>query len=813
MIKHLRKTLLLLPFLPAFAVAQNIAKIALRGNIADENGKPVSSAQLDIYNPCELKHNTLIPGAASQFNAYENTCETYSILCTADGFDTFRLDIKPNADTAIKINIVLKSLAKNVSQIEISQASKAISVQGDKVIVDAAQISPGAAATVLDLLMRCPGIIVDEQNNMITMKGKSGVMFMIDDRLQPISGEQLFNFLRNTPATMIDKIELIANPSARYDAAGSAGLINLKIKRTKEKGTSGSVSTGAGQGRYGKLSQGFLLGYRKNKISLTTQFNIASRKSFNQLALQRDFFINNKSNGSYVQSNYLRFPINTSTFRTLADWRINKNVTIGTSINASGTLFNPNGKNYSTILDTAGNVASFFSTINDSHEKMGNLSSNTYIRVNLDTLGSIWSADLDGATFLTLNNQLFTTEYYDAIYQKNKADYLLGGNFNGQLDIIAFKTDYVKKLKSGSVWEAGAKASRVVADNDVRFSDVSSGTAILDSNKSNHFIYTEHIIAAYLQTAGAIKKWQYQLGLRSEQTLSHGLQLITNESFNRHYNQLFPSVNIQRVIKNVNIAGITLSRRIERPDYEQLNPFKFYLDPTTYKAGNPSLFPQLTWSLETQYIWGTGANISVSLNRVNRIITEVIYPSDTDPKITVQTNKNLNSFQSILVTASTPLKLGKKSSGYYSLTSALQNFRGNVGNTPLNSGSPVLILTGQQSYVFNKNWTADANASFQSGQVYGYMKIKALGQFGMGVQRSFWNKKGALKLNVSDIFFTGNPVGSSDFVGYHEDFIVKRETRVAMLSFSYKFGGQQTPAQRRQGGAEEEKQRAQNKVG
>lgn len=812
MIKQILFTVSMVLFSTHILTASPI-EISISGNITDQNAVPLNGCNITLINSCDHPQelNQIVENAYFQFQV--SPCTKYTLICTKIGFDTLVKIINNNEDSMITVQLVLHPNTKQINEVEIHRINTAITVKGDKIIVDAQKLSPGATSTALDLLMRCPGVIVNEQNNSIVLKGKNGVIIMVNDVLQPLRGEDLFNWLRNQPAENIEKIELIGNPSARYDASGTAGIINFKMKRNRQQGINGSISSGAGQGRYGKFSQGINLNYAKNGISLYNNYNFASRKGFNQLYLQRNFYKNDTFVGAYLQRNYLRFPINTHSFRSGLDWNKSKKISMGTAFSGSSTEFRPNGKNYSTVLGNDGKIASFFTTINDSKDKRNNAALNAYLKVNLDTSGSAFTTDLDLAYFSNLSKQLFTTSYFNENYMNFIPDYLLGGDQKSKLKIGAIKSDWIQTFKDNRILETGFKASHVVADNDLKFFDRSLGNNILDSSKSNHFVYTENIIAAYAQGSVKIGTIAIQGGLRFEQTLAKGLQWVNNENFNKKYGQLFPSITIQKATQTGGIAGFSITRRIDRPDYQSLNPFKFYLDPTTYKAGNPALNPQFTWSGEIQFISAKGQTVTFSANRTKKMITEVIYPSEFDPKITIQTNKNLQDFSNILLSAATPINLGKKCKGYWSVVSGYQFFSGNIANSPINKGSLVIIASGSQTVILHKTWTADINGSFQSGQVYAYMKLKALGQLGMGIQHNFWKRSGSLKLSVTDIFWTGNPSAENAFAGYTETFVVKRETRVAMLSFSWRWGQPQGTQKRRQGGAEEEKQRAQGNIG
>ncbi|HEX4956635.1 MAG TPA: outer membrane beta-barrel family protein, partial [Lacibacter sp.] len=337
-----------------------------------------------------------------------------------------------------------------------------------------------------------------------------------------------------------------------------------------------------------------------------------------------------------------------------------------------------------------------------------------------------------------------------------------------------------------------------------------------DVNKTNHFYYDENINAAYLNFKKDFKKFDMQIGLRAENTNVKTKQDKGNILWDSSYTQLFPSAFFNYKLKEDHTLGASVSRRIDRPGYSQLNPFLFLIDVTTYSTGNPSLLPQFTWSYELSY---TMKNINFTLgyshtkNNQNIVITrfkEVFPTIPSDDNVTVQIPVNLSSSDYVGLTIAAPIRINKWWNMMNNANIFYNHFNGNLAGTTLDNGKAVVNLSTNQSFTLKKGWNLEANANFNSGGQYGFMELRPQWGVGAGVQKSVWKGKGQVRLNITDIFWTNLPRATITYDNYIEIWRAYRETRVANLSVTYRFGNNKVQqARRRALGSEEERQRAQ----
>lgn len=437
---------------------------------------------------------------------------------------------------------------------------------------------------------------------------------------------------------------------------------------------------------------------------------------------------------------------------------------------------------------------------------MGNIN----YKYTFDSTGKELTADIDYGRFSNNALSRFITGFYSLSGQAIKPEYKLNGDQEGKINIATVKADYTHPLNKSTRFEAGFKASWVETDNDVVFYDVSNSTPVYDSSKSNRFNYKENNNALYINFNKEFKKLSLMAGLRAEQTNMEGVQQVNNIRFDSSYLQVFPSLFLTYRLDAAKALGISLSRRIDRPNYSELNPFRFFLDPSTYSSGNPYLKPQLTWSYEISY---TVKQLSFTLaySHTKQNTTVVIRPSETEDKVTVQIPVNLNSYDYYGLTVAAPFRFTKWWSAINNLNLYYGHYNGNLANTTLNNGRPAANISTNNTFTLPNGWTLELNAGINTGGQYGFMKLDPQWQISPGVQKIIFNKKATIRFNVTDIFWTNLPRAVVEFSNYIEHWHAKRESRVANLSFTYRFGKNTvTAARRRTTASEEERRRAGN---
>jgi hypothetical protein len=803
-------SLSILSVLPALIQAQSCG---LAGRLTGENNDGIADVPVQLLS---ARDSSLVKTEFSNeegFYRFEDIpCDSFMVFIQSQAYQKYLSNPVVVNGMVATHDIRLQQGEIALKEVAITAKKPFVEREHGKVILNVESSINAEGSSAFEFIEKAPGVRIDNNEN-ISVNGKPGTVIWIDGKPSPLTGTDLSNFLRAIPSSSIDKIEIISNPSARYDAAGSS-IVNIKLKKDKRVGTNGSLTLSYLQGVYPKTSNSFSVNHRDKKINVFGSYSYARRLMFTRLTLRRQFYKGDSLNGAFYQNNLFVYDLESHVARAGADFYINRNNTLGFVFNSANTAFVRDGNNTSQAYNNLYEQTSLFRTISRNSNTFNNYAVNLNYRHTFDTTGTELTTDIDFASYPRTSLQNIDTRYYDLSFNEYQHPYLLYGNLAGALRVGSVRNDFTTRFREWKL-DAGQKSSYVVSDNDLAFYDQSNGGNIIDSTKSNHFIYTENINAAYLSANWEFKKWALQAGLRVEHTHVTGTQRVYSQNFQRNYAQLFPNLVITRKINNNNNLELNYSRRITRPGYDQLNPFKYYLDPTTYREGYPYLRPSTTESFELSHIYLSKIVTSLGFGRTYNNIIEVIAPLAGQQRVTVQTSRNLSMVDVFTLNGSIPAEVTKWWNTATNCNLYYTSYNGNVANTDIRRrGNLVFNFSSVNTFLINAALSAELSGNYQSREVYAFDVISPIWSVNLGVQQKLFGNRAILRLNISDIFYTNKIPATVKYTGYSETFLVTRDSRVATLSFTYKFGKNTVPAaRRRQGGAEDIHQRAGNGVG
>lgn len=780
--------------------------------ISNEQKAPLESATIELL---QAKDSALVKTALSDRSGLAEIEQvlpgSYLLRVSMVSHENFYSApfILGDTDLVLQPLVLRPSVQNQLEGVTVTGRKPFIQRMTDRIVVNVENSVVSAGASALDVLERSPGVSVD-QNDAISLRGKGGVVIMIDGKPSPLGAADLANYLRGLPSNAIESIHIITNPSARYDAAGNSGIIDIRMKKDQKLGTNGTFTIGAGQGVYPKANSGLTLNHRNKSLNIFGNYNYSYREGLNHLLLNRNFFQNGVFNGADDKDNYSKTAYNSHTVRAGADFFPSAKTIIGFVISSNFNKIDRTSNNNSIVQNAQTQPTFTFKTIANNDDGQRNAVANVNFKHSFNNKGRELTADVDYGRFSTNSLSSTATRYFKLDGSMQQPTYILNGDQDGKLTFKTAKADYVHPLEKGK-FELGFKTSLVNSDNNAKFFDVSSGTPINDVNKTNQFFYEENNNALYANYSTEFKKFSLQLGLRSEQTNINTHQVVNNVKWDSSYLQLFPSAFLTYKFREEESVGFSVSRRIDRPGYQHLNPFLFLIDVTTYATGNPRLLPQLSWSYEMSY---TLKNLNFTLgyshtrNIHNMAIARFkdVFPSiPSDDNVTVQIPINLEAFDYYGLNISAPVRVSKwwnivnNGDIYYA------HYNGNLAGSALNNGSAVFEAKTNNTFTIPGGWTAELNASFSSGGPYGFMVSKPQWGLSTGVQKTAFKGNGTLRFNVSDIFWTNRPRATITYEGvYVENWTAFRETRVASLSFSYRFGNSKVQAARKRTTASEE---------
>lgn len=800
------------------AAAQENSRGKITATILNNQQQPVENATVELR---KAKDSSLVKIAVTDKTGlaeFENIrFGDYLIKTSIVNFKTqystvFSLSASQNMVQVPSLS--LQPGATELATVTVNSRKPFIQKLSDRIVVNVENSIVSAGSTAMEVLERSPGVNIDQNDN-ISLRGRSGVIIMVDGKPTAMTGADLANYLKGLPSSALERIDIITNPSAKYDAAGNSGIIDIRMKKDQRLGLNGTFTAGYGQGVYPKANTGATFNYRNKKVNLFGSYNYGYRVGLNHLLLDRNFYENGIYNGGDLKDNYSKSPFNGNTARLGMDFFPSKKTIIGFVVNGNFNHYTRNNDNSSIVLDPQRQPVSTFNSLATNNDHGNNIVANVNFKHTFDSTGKELTADIDYGNYKSNSLTVNATNYYKLDGTQLQPNYVLNGDQNGKLNFKTAKIDYVNPLGKSSKWEAGIKTSFVSSDNDAKFYDFSNGTPQNDTTKTNHFLYHENNNAAYINFSKTFKKFDFTVGLRGEQTNINTEQKIGNTKFDSSYFQLFPSAFFNYKIKEDQTIGLSVSRRIDRPGYSQLNPFLFLIDVTTYATGKPGLLPQLTWSYELSYtLKNFNFGLSYSHTKNNQNVTlarfKEVFPNiPSEENVTVQIPINLSSSDYVGLSISAPVRINNWWNMTNNANVFYEKFNGSFSGTTLNNGKPAVDIRTNNSFTFKKGWSAELNANFNSGGQYGFMVLDPRWGVGAGVQKTILDKKGTVRFNISDIFWTNLPRAVVSFNNYVEKWHAFRESRVANLSFTYRFGNNKVQgARRRTTASEEERQRA-----
>ncbi len=810
--KHLFILLTAMSF-SIISIAQTPKNGKITGSIKDGgNQKIIDAATITLLNATDSSLvKTAITDKDGNFMFEKVNNGNYLVAASSIGhslvYSTSFLVDENHSNINLDVLQLIPS-SKNLNEVVVTNKKQLIERKADRTVINVDAAISNAGTTALEVLEKSPGVTVDKDGN-ISLKGKQGVMIMLDGKPSYLTGQELTNLLKSMPSANLDQIEIMTNPSAKYDAAGNAGIINIKTKKNKQVGFNGNINLGYGQGIYGKTNNSLNLNYRTGKFNLFGSVSGNYRKGFQHLDITRKYKNADQTlNAIFEQEAGLNRINQNYNSKIGADFYASKKTTIGVVL--TGFTTPSSEKNYNTsFLKNNVNVVDSIVTAS-SYEKSDwkNGAVNLNFRRQIDSTGRELTADIDYITYKANRDQNFINTSYTGNWSKKFTDNLVG-ELPSLINIYTAKIDYTHPLKSGLKVETGLKTSFVKTDNKAGYFNILDNEKLPDYEKTNQFVYKENINAAYLNLSKEIKKWSFQTGLRLENTNIEGNQFgnpqRTDSSFKQNYTSLFPTLFVSYNANEKNQFSFSYGRRINRPDYEDLNPFLFFLDKYTYGGGNPFLKPSYANTLEASHTFNQFLTTTVNYTNTKNLFADV-FEQKGYATVIKKGNFGQTNTASISMSAQIPVKKWWMLIAYNEYN--YSQYKGLLNGENINIAAGNYLINLNNQITLKKGWSAELSGFYRTPGIEGQIKIGHLGQVNVGVQKQVLKSKGSVKLNIRDIFYTMPVSGSIKFQRTEATFAQRNDSRVATISFVYRFGKPIKGAQKRQtGGAGTEQNR------
>mgnify|MGYP002620820020 CR=1 FL=1 len=697
-----------------------------------------------------------------------------------------------NVSANVDLGEIEMTIDEDLEAVEVVKIRPIVEVHPDKMVFNVQNTLNATGENGFDLLRKAPGVVIDNNNN-IMIEGKAGVQVYIDHKPTQLAGDDLVNFLQSMQASEIDNIEIISQPSSKFDAAGNAGIINIILRRDKSLGTNGTVTGGY---NYGIGAGGEGLNHRYNgSLSLnnrTKKTNLYGTYSTNQGKHRVFLLFDRRQQGyRYDSESFITQLRNNHNSRLGFDWFINKKHTIG--ILGTGSYFNAESESDSkTYIGPIGSKPDQI-LVADNIGTGRNIQATGNINYRFaDTLGHELTIDADYAYFDRTSESFQPNEYQDT-----SDNVLFENNYRiispTKISIISAKSDYSQNLWGGKLG-FGAKYSLVSTDNDFRFYNVVDGVDTLNNGRSNDFNYRETIGAAYVNWGKQFgRKWNLQLGLRYEHTFAKG-DLITSEGTSTDtvdlvYGQLFPSGGLTWTPNMKHMWSLSFSRRITRPNYQTLNPFISQLDDLSYRQGNPTLQPSYANNIRISNTYKYRFTTAVSYSYVQNYFAQV---TDTlgFAQNFIQT-RNVADEQVINLTVSLPFQIKKWWSVFVNLSGQHTSYIAKDEKF-----IPVDRFTGSlyasNTFLVKGGWKFEISGWFSSPSIWGGTYLtSSMGSLDLAVQKKFFKDRLSVRLFCNDVLFTSYWRADLQYGDLLIDGSGGWESRKVGINLSYNFGNKE----------------------
>ncbi len=784
--------------------AASISAQRITGKLISDQGEAVPYAAILLATPSDsslVKATTSLEDGTFLFK--EVASGAYLLIISSLGFSDFQKQINlANTDLPLG-SIIVSAATEQLNEVEVVSKKPIIQVLADKTVFNVQNTINATGTSAFELLRKAPGVIIDN-NGGIVLEGKSGVQIFIDGRISVLQGQDLANYLESLQATDIEAVEIITQPSSKYDAAGNAGIINIKLKKDKSLGTNGSSIAGLTVGDFARTNssinfnnrekKGNLYGTYSNRFGKSTGFfDLLRMQSGTQLlARTRSIYDGNTNN---VKLGYDHYASEKSTIGLVLNGNFNTNF----SENFSRTPIRPIG-----------------SILNDSVLVSDNRSSSTSYNINgninykyTDTLGYSLNLDLDFAKYASDRESLQPNVYFNGDENQVISQNATSQNTPIDIAIATFVIDYEQNLFIGKLG-LGLKFSNVNTNNIFDFFTGTNGDFLQDFSRSNRFEYAERINAGYLNYNYKWEKWNVQAGLRGEHTFSNG-NLMSNqqndeEQVKRRYLNWFPSGGLTYQLDEKNQFALTYSRRIQRPTYESLNPFEYVIDDLYFSKGNPFLQPQYTDNFKVSHTYKYSLTTSISYSYVSDYFARVTLPQQQNRSFI--TTRNVADQEVINFGVSYPKQINEWWNVYLSLNGYSSSFKA-IDTSFISIKQATVSLYAQNTFSLDNGLTMELSGWYSSPSVWGATyTIKALGSVNIAFQKRFLDNRLNARLAFNDILYTIPWQGTTEFDNLFISATGGSDSRQVAFSLSFDFGRNQIKKPRnRKTGLEEEQDR------
>ncbi|HJV78890.1 MAG TPA: outer membrane beta-barrel family protein [Paludibacter sp.] len=685
--------------------------------------------------------------------------------------------------------ILLNVETHNLQDVIVSGKRPEIEMLADKTVVNIGSSALNSGGSAFSIMQNLPGVIMSN-NGTVFLNGKSGAKIMIDGKTSYMEGTELVNYLKSTPASSLDKVELITNPSAKYDASGNSGIINIKTRRTKLMGFNVALNTNYEQGKFGRTNNNISLNHRNGKLNIYGMYGFNCGHNMNDLQMSREFYKSvSTSNSTFIQDSYRKKFEDAHYFNAGIHYFASDNTTFELSANGYLARRNEHGTINSAFYTVAGQNDSTLRSTTDNRNKSHNFSTSLGMLHKIDSMGKEISASVDYLHYSVREDQL-----HDDLFAAGpgvSSDAYSKGLKNGTIGMYSGRVDLSYPISDKFSFEAGAKSTAVNIDNSSAYENRSGSTWQPDYGLSNQFIYNENINAVYISTKVSQQQFRLEAGIRVENTnlKGHLLGNVENKDtlFRKSYTNLFPTATLTYSFSNKNTLNLIYGRRVDRPNYRDLNPFIYIFDPYTYEQGNTSLQPQFSNNFDLSYIIKNNYRVGLFYNNTQDAIVKSYIVKLGGKRVYVMPT-NMATYNSYGV------KMGVGNLTIYKFWQSSINMgitRNDYdwqqdGLTYRNELTTLMFHINNRISI-TKGWSGEITGFYNGKMAFGQINIFPMWRISAGIQKKLWKDNATLSIYSNDIFNSSYTKINGLFNGSSANAEERLDRCIIGVSFSYRF--------------------------
>lgn len=797
------KSAILLIFLMT-TISAGAQMTGIRGHVANDHNAPLSYSYVLLLKNDSSLLGTALADTAGNFEFTGINTGVYFIAVEMAGYPKYQSSLI-HTDTGVVTlpDIIMAPTTSNMAEVRVTAKKKLYEMQADKLVVNVENSVLADGNSTFELLRRTPSVTIDKNEN-ILLKGM-GCRIYIDGKPSYLKGSQLTDHLKALRSDAISRIEIMSNPSSRYDAEGNGGIINIRLKKNASQGLNGTANIGVGQGKYPKENAGLNVNYRQGRFNVFGNGYTGHSESYNRLTYNSK--VREPDTMSYRYRDQYWHPLTSwVSYKAGIDNYFSKNTVIGLVVTGNVETTKARTDNNTYVTDEWNDPIQYIDVLKMDTTNNSDRALNLNSRTQLDTAGGELTIDADLANYIGRTISSNTNNFYNINHIATRPPYVFRNIQPYTINIRSLKADLVYTV-AGIKLETGGKYSNVVTDNDLIADSIRQGRWVRDNGRSSHFIYDETISAAYLTGSKTTGRTSLQAGLRAEHTHSNGTSMTMVSVQERRYTNLFPSLFMTYALTDDHEMSLSYTRRIQRPRYQDLNPFTIYVDPYTLFAGNPYLRPSYTHSVEVKHGFRQVLFTSLSYNQTTGDHATVVL-QDKAIGITTNTTANERSSDFLYLTVMTTLEPSKIWSFTVNTDISYGTNRSDIPGFSYHSSFFNANISTSHSFNLPHNYKLQTSAYYSLPTHSGLTYLLSDYGWDLGIQKLLLKKRMTLKLNASSII--GPTAYRAHIVneGIDVTWVNKWEGRRVTASCAWKFGSAGIKASREHNSAvQDEKNR------